>query len=86
MANGKRSSDIELGDVVRDSVSKFEGVALAKLIGLHEANQFRVHKLSLNNDGTVAAGIWFEETRLQRMEDVERPKVGFKIISDSEQV
>lgn len=66
---------IELGDVVRDSITGFEGVALSKITSLHEATQFRVQPQTLIA-GAIAAAVWIEETRLARRTAQER-QTGF---------
>lgn len=67
--------EIELGDKVRDKVSKFEGIALARMDSLFEATQFRVHRDSLNSNGEILGGIWIESGRLEVL-DVPRV-IGF---------
>lgn len=60
---------INLGDTVEDTITGFQGVALAKMVALHEATQFRVHPKQLKNaDGEMAGNVWIEETRLTLVE------------------
>ena len=59
------STDIHLGDVVVDTVSKFEGIALAKQISVHEATQFRVHPCDLDSNGAIRGSHWIEASRLK---------------------
>ena len=53
---------IELGDKVVDKVTGLEGIACARLTGLYEATQIRVHPQSLK-DGDMRAAVWLEEAR-----------------------
>lgn len=55
----------KLGDLVRDIVSNFEGIALAKSICLYEATQFRVHPITLDDRGVIIPEQWIEAARLQ---------------------
>jgi hypothetical protein len=57
---------IELGDKVVDRVTGLEGVALARITGLYEATQLRVHPVTLK-DGDVRAFAWIEEARCERV-------------------
>ncbi len=68
--------EVHLGDVVKDTITKFEGVALAKIVSLHEATQFRVHPQSCKDDGEMQPGVWIEATRLQVLR-VAVGKIGF---------
>jgi hypothetical protein len=57
---------IELGSTVRDRVSGFEGVVLARLTGLYEAPQVRVHPAcTTSSDGALPASVWLEEQRVE---------------------
>jgi hypothetical protein len=69
-------NEVKLGDKVRDSVTKFEGVALAKMEALFGATQFRIHRDSLKPDGEIQAGVWIDAGRL---EVLDAPRmIGFK--------
>lgn len=68
---------IQLGDRVRDEVSGFEGVVLAKLESLHEAPSCRVHPSELSRDGKIIDSVWFEDTRLKVLEHPSKPIKGF---------
>ena len=57
---------IELGDKVVDKVTGLEGVACARLVGLYEATQLRVHPVTLK-DGDVRAFTWLEEARCEKV-------------------
>lgn len=70
---------INLGDKVRDEVSGFEGIALARLEGLYEATQIRVHPTKLDPQGQIITSVWFEEDRLVVLK--ERAVVGFVNVS-----
>ena len=66
---------INLGDEVKDEVTGFQGVALARMECLYEATQVRVHARNLTDQGTVRDSIWFEEDRLTIVK--EQAVVGF---------
>jgi hypothetical protein len=69
-------NEVKLGDKVRDSVTKFEGVALAKMDALFEATQFRIHRETLKSDGDIQGGIWIEAGRLEVLDSPRM--IGFK--------
>jgi len=71
------SMKIELGDKVRDEVSGFEGIVLAKMEALYEASQCRVHPTELKSDGEMRDSKWIEEGRLKPIE--KRPCPGFQM-------
>ena len=60
---------INLGDLVKDKVSGFKGVVLARMECLYEATSCRVHPRELGEDGRVNEYMWFEEDRLQVIEE-----------------
>jgi hypothetical protein len=60
---------IEFGDVVKDTVTSFQGVALARMTALHEATQIRIHPQTLSTDGVIIGSVWIEETRLVKVEN-----------------
>jgi hypothetical protein len=68
----------KLGDLVRDEVSGFTGLVLARHDGLYEASQCRVHSRRLTDQGDIRGGVWLEEDRLVVLE--EAAVVGFKNI------
>jgi hypothetical protein len=69
---------IELNDVVRDTVTGFQGIALAHMVAVHEASQWRVHPQTLNADRAAASAfMWIEETRLVTVEGSGHP-AGFR--------
>jgi hypothetical protein len=59
---------IDLGDKVKDRISGFTGIALAKSEGLYEATQFRIHSEDLDSTGKVRDGVWIEAERLELLE------------------
>jgi hypothetical protein len=59
---------MKLGDKVRDIVTGFDGVIVAKCIFLYKATQFEVQPDQLKADGEIRAAVWFEETRLVAVE------------------
>jgi len=72
---------IKLGDTVKDEVTGLEGIALARLVALHEANQIRVHPQDLKPDGDVRPSVWFEETRLTVVKRAVAT-MGFKMVNE----
>jgi len=68
-----------LGDLVKDEVSGYTGVVLAKLEGLYEATQCRVHPRTLADNGEIRSGTWLDDDRLAVIE--ETAIVGFKNVS-----
>lgn len=68
---------IKLGDSVRDKVTGFEGIALARMEALYEATQLRVHPSSLDASGAIRQSVWIEEDRLVTVRVEEHPIAGF---------
>lgn len=68
---------IQLGDRVRDTVSGFEGIALARMEAIHEATQFRVHPTELATDGKIKDSVWLDETRLKVIKASDGRVAGF---------
>lgn len=66
----------DLGDLVRDEVTGFEGIVLAKMIALYETTQCRVHPRKLSEAGEIRGSVWIEDDRLCVVE--EHAVVGFK--------
>lgn len=64
-----------LGDLVRDEVSGYEGIVLARMECMYEATSCRVHPRNLTDQGEVRVGTWFEEDRLILIKETE--VVGF---------
>lgn len=71
-----------LGDLVKDEISGLTGVVLARLEGMYEASQCRVHPRSLTEAGDLRANVWLEEDRLIVIE--ENVVVGFRTIVGKE--
>jgi hypothetical protein len=54
------------GDTVQDEVTGFQGMVLAKLTGLYEATQVRVHPMVLTcSEGDIRTSVWLEESRVK---------------------
>jgi hypothetical protein len=68
---------IKLGDSVRDKVTGFEGIALARMEALYEATQLRVHPSTVNTSGEIRTSVWIEEERLATIKAAEHPNAGF---------
>ena len=69
----------ELGDLVRDEITGFRGIVLAKMTALYEATQCRVHPRDLDDHGNQRVSVWIEEDRLLVIEP--HAVVGFKNIA-----
>lgn len=54
---------IELGQKVKDSITGFEGIAVAKAIYLNGCISYQVKSKKLRNGRTIEAE-WFDEQRL----------------------
>lgn len=72
---------IKLGDRVRDEVTGFEGVVLARAEALYEATLCRVHSRSVDDQGNPRVPVWFEEDRLTIIED--HAIIGFRCVVGS---
>ena len=73
---------INLGDLVRDEVTGFEGVVLARQEALYEATLCRVHPRKLADNGEMRDHYWLPEDRLFVIED--HAVVGFRNIGIEE--
>ena len=63
---------IELGDKVRDTLTGFEGIAVAKTYWLYGCVRIGVERAKLDKDGNPAEQeLWFDE---QRIVGIEPPK------------
>ena len=58
--------DIHLGDEVRDIITGFEGVVLAKVEALFGTSKAEVQQRGLNIDGRPFESIWLPLTQLER--------------------
>ena len=56
----------DLGYVVRDRVSKFEGVAVSVSFDLFGCVQVDVRPQGTDKDGKLPPGYWFDHKRLER--------------------
>lgn len=59
-------SEINLGDEVKDIITGFEGVVIARQEGLFETTSCKVQQRGVNDDHRPFEPIWFEESRLER--------------------
>jgi hypothetical protein len=73
---------IHLGDFVRDELTGFTGVVLARTEGLYEATTCRVHPRERREDGGLREAYIFEEDRLTVIE--ETAVVGFRQVAGKE--
>lgn len=69
---------INLGDFVKDKVSGYTGVVLARMECLYEVTTCRVHPRDLNENGLIKDSCWLEEDRLEVLK--ENAIVGFKSV------
>ena len=75
---------MNLGDRVRDRVTGFTGIALARIDSLYEAVSWRVQPESLkSDDGTITPFIWLEEGRLEVLSTGREAAkfAGFKVVN-----
>ena len=69
-----------LGDLVRDEITGFKGVVMARLECLYETTSCKVQPRELREDvGTPKESVWFEDDRLTVLE--ETAVVGFKDVA-----
>lgn len=55
---------VKLGDIVRDSITGFEGVAIARAEYLNGCISVQVKPTRLKEDGSMATAEWIDEQRL----------------------
>lgn len=56
---------IKLGDEVKDEITGFQGIAVARIESLYEATSVRVHPRACNeHDGLPRTPFWIEKDRL----------------------
>ena len=73
---------MKLGDRVKDKVTGFSGVVLARSEGLYEVDQYRVHPESLrSDDGRPTAAMWLDAGRLEVVSVADDKFVGFKTVN-----
>lgn len=58
-------SKIQLGDVVKDTVTGFRGMAVARCVYLNGCIQFLVKAQKLDKDGKRIEGEWIDEGQLK---------------------
>jgi hypothetical protein len=63
---------IELGDKVVDKITGFEDIVCARLTGLFEATQIRIHPCSLSATTEIKNSVWLEEARCEKAPGGER--------------
>ena len=63
--------EFELGEALRDKVTGFQGVALARTEYYTDCNHYGLQSRTLK-DGKPLGWEWFDETRLIRVEDAEK--------------
>ena len=55
---------VELGDLVKDSISGFQGVATQKVYYLQGCSRFCVSPQAVNKEGRIPDGYFFDEPQL----------------------
>lgn len=58
-------TDIELGNLVRDTVTGFEGYAVTHAEHLHGCDRINVQPTEVRDDGSLGENEWFDAPRLQ---------------------
>ena len=65
-----------LGIRVRDSITGFAGVSVARCEYLHKPPQVEIQPDSVDSDGKMLDSCWFDEPRVEIING-DSPKVGF---------
>ena len=63
-ADRNRNSMIELGSIVKDSVTGFQGLAVSRYDHLFGVPEIKILPQRLEDNGKPAEAIWFEESRV----------------------
>lgn len=63
-----RNSNIQLGDLVRDRITGFEGVAVCEARWLNGCVRFTVQPRTLTKEGTVKTSEGFDVEQLEKIE------------------
>jgi hypothetical protein len=58
---------ISLGDLVRDYITGFEGIAVAKTEWLYDYRRIGVQARIVNDDGTIPEVQWIDEDQLTQI-------------------
>jgi len=69
--------EIKLGDVVRDKITGFKGIAIAKCEYLYGCAQFCIKPQKLSKEGSMLEGQYIDIEQLEII-DKEENKIGFK--------
>ena len=56
---------IELGDRVRDTVTNFKGIAVARALWLHGCNRIAIQPQGVTGDGDIQDATWIDEPQLK---------------------
>ena len=62
--SGNRNHVIELGSIVKDSVTGFQGLAVSRYDHLFGVPEIKIQPQRLEDSGKPADAIWFEESRV----------------------
>ena len=64
---------IKLGDVVKDRLTGFSGVAVSRIEYLNGCIQYEVQPEGLGKDGVPVKALWFDAQRLTEKRPARRP-------------
>ena len=55
---------IKLGEIVKDTVTDFEGMAVARCVYLNGCIRIEVQPKGLDKDGKIVDAVWIDESQL----------------------
>ena len=64
---------VKLGDKVKERVTGMEGIVVTHAEWLYGCNRFAVEPEKLKEDGSLHDATWFDEQRVQLVEEKEKP-------------
>lgn len=73
---------IKLGDLVKDNITEFKGIAIARAKYLYGCEQILVAPQQLTSEGQTADSIWFDDQRIELVER-RRPPVSEESVATS---
>jgi len=59
---------INLGDKVKDTITDFKGMAVARCVYLNGCVRIEVQPKGLDNDGKIVEAVWIDESQLEGVE------------------
>lgn len=78
-------TDIQLGDEVRDVVTGFEGVVVAKVECLFGTDKCEVQQRGLNMDGRPFESVWLPTAQLSKARETTQETGGAARINETSQ-